>query len=103
MKLGLGHQNSLENRRLAIDMAAQLVLWEKQTLETPPETLPSKRSREEAGLQVNSFASLLLSPPFIIGISPCTVEEKDREVLPSPSERNGQISYDCHRLSHDLT
>lgn len=52
MKLGLGHQNSLENRRLAIDMAAQLVQWEKQTLEGSLDSLPSKRSREEAGLQV---------------------------------------------------
>ncbi len=58
MKLGLGHQNTLENRRLAIDMAAQLVRWEKQTLDAPPEPLPSKRSREDAGLQV--FLAILV-------------------------------------------
>lgn len=52
MKLGLGHQNSLENRRLAIDMAAQLVEWEKRTLEGPPDRDAGKRTREEAGLQV---------------------------------------------------
>lgn len=52
MKLGLGHQNTLENRRLAIDMAAQLVLWEKQTLDSPSKGLASKRSRKEADLQV---------------------------------------------------
>lgn len=71
MKLGLGHQNTLENRRLAIDMAAQLVLWEKQTLNTPPETLPSKRSREEAGLQVRDFLAAMLAIPSCANARDC--------------------------------
>lgn len=62
MKLGLGHQNSLENRRLAIDMAAQLVHWEKQTLEGTSEVSSSKRSREEAGLQVCVLQGMTAAP-----------------------------------------
>ena len=95
MKLGLGHQNSLENRRLAIDMAAQLVLWEKQTLETPPETLPSKRSREEANLQVPHPASLLLFVQIIMGSYESSVKERMNLLYISLQNKDGKVSLDC--------
>ena len=38
MKLGLPQAASLENRRLAIDLAALVVHWEKQRIDGPPAT-----------------------------------------------------------------
>ena len=46
MKLGLPQNAMLENRRLAIDLAALLVRWEQQRLTSPP-----------PGPQVNSVCS----------------------------------------------
>lgn len=56
MKLGLPQGASLENRRLAIDLAALVVHWEKQRLHGPaPEQQPRKRPREDTDLKVQPY------------------------------------------------
>ena len=57
MKLGLPQGASLENRRLAIDLAALVVHWEQQRIEGPPDAAREvrKRTRDEADLKARAL------------------------------------------------
>lgn len=61
MKLGLPQNAALENRRLAIDLAALLVRWEQQRLTSPP---PAPAADQQVSGDHHRILPLLVCSPL---------------------------------------